>query len=132
MNEVINELELNNIETIHGRAEDLGQKQLEREKYDIAVSRAVANMTTLAEYLLPLVKVGGFCICMKGSEIEEELKNSKYAIKELGGKIEQVENFNLPDSDIERNIIIIRKEKETPNKYPRKAGAPAKQPIKQP
>lgn len=130
LNEVCSELKINNIETIHGRAEEAGQNKQYREKYDIAVSRAVANMTTLSEYLIPFVKVGGICICMKGSEINHELEQAKFAIKELGGKIEKVEKFNLPDSDIERNIVIIKKIKPTPNRYPRKAGMPSKMPIR--
>ncbi len=130
LNEVCSELKINNIETIHGRAEEAGQNKQYREKNDIAVSRAVANMTTLSEYLIPFVKVGGICICMKGSEIDHELEQAKFAIKELGGKIEKVEKFNLPDSDIERNIVIIKKIKPTPNRYPRKAGMPSKMPIR--
>ena len=130
LNEVCSELKINNVETIHGRAEEIGKNKEHREKYDIAVSRAVANMSTLSEYLIPLVKIGGKCICMKGSEIEQELEQAKFAIKELGGKIEKVEKFTLPDSDMERNIIIIKKIKETSNKYPRKAGMPSKDPIR--
>ena len=130
LNEVCRELKLNNVDTIHGRAEEIGKNKEHREKYDIAVSRAVANMSTLSEYLIPLVKIGGKCICMKGSEIEQELEQAKFAIKELGGKIEKVEKFTLPDSDMERNIIIIKKIKETSNKYPRKAGMPSKVPIR--
>jgi len=130
LNEVSRELNINNIETIHGRAEELGQNKKYREYYDVAVSRAVANMTTLLEYLLPFVKVGGICICMKGSDIEQELDQSKFAIKELGGEILSKEKFELPSSDMERNIIIIKKIKPTPNKYPRKAGMPSKMPIR--
>ena len=130
LNEVCGELKLNNVDTIHGRAEEIGKNKEHREKYDIAVSRAVANMSTLSEYLLPLVRIGGKCICMKGFEIEQELEQAKFAIKELGGKIEKVEKFTLPDSDMERNIIIIKKIKETSNKYPRKAGMPSKVPIR--
>jgi len=129
LNEVCSKLELKNIRTIHGRAEDLGQNKETRENFDIAISRAVANMTTLVEYLLPFVKVGGYAICMKGPEIEEELSKAKFAINELGGKIEKVENFVLPNSDIERNIVIIKKISDTPNKYPRKAGTPSQSPM---
>ena len=129
LNEVCNEIEIKNVKTYHCRAEEFGHNLEEREKYDVAISRAVANMTTLVEYLLPFVKVGGICICMKGPEINEELEKAKFAIKELGGKIENIEKLNLPDSDIERNIIIIKKIKETPNKYPRKAGMPLKMPM---
>ena len=130
LNEVCSELKINNIKTYHGRAEEFGHNKQHREKYDIAISRAVANMTTLVEYLIPFIKVGGRCICMKGNDIEEELEQAKFAIKELGGKIEKVERFNLPNSDMERNIIIITKIKETPNRYPRKAGMPSKIPLK--
>ena len=129
LNEVCSELKINNIKTYHGRAEEFGHNKQHREKYDIAISRAVANMTTLVEYLIPFIKVGGRCICMKGNDIEEELEQAKFAIKELGGKIEKVERFNLPNSDMERNIIIITKIKETPNSYPRKAGMPSKMPL---
>lgn len=130
LNDVIEKLGLQKIETLHFRAEEFGQNKKYRESFDVATSRAVANLATLSEYLLPLVKVGGICICMKGSEIEEELQNAKKAIQILGGKIESVEEFNLPDSDIKRNIVIIKKVNTTPNKYPRKAGTPAKEPIK--
>lgn len=130
LQEVISEINLTNIKAIHSRAEDFGQNKEHREKYDISVSRAVANLSVLVEYLLPLVKVGGKCICMKGSEVEEEITNAKFAIKELGGKIEAVNEFCLPGTDIKRNIIVIRKEKETPKKYPRKSGTPSKQPLK--
>ena len=129
LNEVIKENELKNIETVHFRAEEIGKNKKYREKYDIATSRAVAQLNILAEYLLPLVKVGGKCICMKGSNVEEELKNSKKAITLLGGEIEKIEEFILPDSDIKRNVIIIKKVNSTPAKYPRKPGTPAKEPI---
>lgn len=130
LNDVINKLDLKNIKTIHGRAEEFGQNKQTREKYDVVTSRAVANLTTLSEYLLPIVKVGGKCICMKGSNIDQELDDAKFAIKEFGGEIKKIEKFVLPDSDIERNIIIINKMKETPKKYPRKAGMPSKEPLR--
>lgn len=130
LNEIINKLGLKKINAIHSRAEELAKIPEHREKYDIAVSRAVANLTTLSEYMIPFVKVGGKCICMKGSNIEEELKTAKNAIKELGGEIEKVINFKLPDSDNERNIIIIKKVRNTKSKYPRKAGMPSKEPLK--
>lgn len=129
LDEVINELNLEKITTIHSRVEDFGKNKKYREEFDIATSRAVANLSTLSEYLLPLVKVGGKVISMKGSLIEEELENSKNAIKILGGKIERVDEFDLPNSDISRNIVLIDKIKETPNKYPRKAGEPSKKPL---
>ena len=129
LDEVIEKLELRNIEAIHSRVEEAGKSKEYREKYDIAVSRAVASLNILAEYLLPLVKVGGICICMKGSNTDE-IQNANNALEVLGGKIEKIENIKLPDSDITRNIIIIRKIKNTSNKYPRKAGTPSKEPIK--
>lgn len=130
LNEVIKELNLEKVETLHYRAEEFGQNKKYRQNFDIATSRAVANLSTLVEYLLPLVKIGGKCICMKGPEIKEELENGKKAIEILGGQIEKIEEFILPNSEIKRNIIIIIKVKTTPNKYPRKAGTPAKEPIK--
>ena len=130
LNEVISELKLENVEGIHSRAEDLGRDNNYREKYDVATSRAVANLSTLLEYLMPFVKVNGICICMKGPNIEEELNEAKKAINELSGKLEGVYNFKLPNSDIERNIIIVRKVDKIKLKYPRKAGMPAKEPIK--
>lgn len=130
LNDVIDSLNLNNVNTVHSRAEDFGKDKLSREKFDVAVSRAVANLSTLVEYLLPTVKVGGRCICMKGPNAELEIDDAKFAIKELGGKIDKVEKIVLPDSDIERTIIIINKIKNTANKYPRKAGTPAKEPLK--
>ncbi|MBS6252822.1 MAG: 16S rRNA (guanine(527)-N(7))-methyltransferase RsmG [Clostridia bacterium] len=129
LNEVINQLDLKNIETIHSRVEDAGKNKKYRERFDIATARAVANLATLSEYMLPLVKVGGKSICMKGSEVSEELQNSKKAISILGGEIENIDNFQLPKSDMMRNIVIIKKVKNTPNKYPRKPGTPSKEPI---
>ena len=124
---VISELELKNVQAIHGRAEEyISQK---RESYDIVTSRAVAKLNVLIEYMLPFVKVGGRCICMKSFEIEGELKEAKKAIEILGGKIEKVDEITLPTTDIKRKIVIIKKIKHTPNKYPRKAGTPAKEPI---
>jgi 16S rRNA (guanine527-N7)-methyltransferase len=128
LNNIITELNLENIEALHVRAEDLSKNENYREKFDVAVSRAVANMTTLVEYLIPFVKVGGFVICMKGPNFEEELENSKKAINILGGKVDLVESFNI-DEDLERNIIKIKKIKSTPNKYPRGQGKPLKEPL---
>lgn len=128
LQEVKENLKLENITTIHGRAEEFGKNKKEREKYDIATSRAVAPLNILLEYLLPLVKVGGRAICMKGSNIEE-VENAKNALEILGGKIEKIEEITLPNSDIKRNIIIVEKVKNTPLKYPRKPGTPSKEPI---
>ena len=129
LNEVINKLDLKNIETIHTRAEELGKNKKFREKFDIATSRAVANMSTLSEYLIPFVKVKGRCICMKSSDIDTELENAKNAINILGCKIESKDKFNLPNSNLGRSVIILKKVKNTPSKFPRKAGTPAKEPI---
>lgn len=129
LEEVEKELELKNVVNIHGRAEDYGKDKKYREKYDYATSRAVARLSVLVEYLLPFVKVGGYCICMKGPNIEEELKDAEKAIKVLGGEIEKIDNFKLENDDNERNIIIIKKVKNTPKQYPRKAGIPTKEPI---
>ncbi len=129
LNIVIEKLDLSNIQAIHGRAEEIARNKLYREKYDVAVSRAVANLSTLTEYMLPFVKIGGKCICMKGANVNEELERAQNAIKELGGEIEKIDNFFLSDNDNERNIIIIKKVKETKSKYPRKAGTPSKEPL---
>lgn len=130
LNEVISELDLKNICAVHSRAEELGRDKYNREMYDVSISRAVANLSTLLEYMMPFVKVGGVCICMKGPNVLEELESAKKAIKELGGELEKVDNFMLPNSDIERNIIIIRKKNKINIKYPRKPGTPSKEPIK--
>lgn len=129
LKDVIEKIELKNAKTVHSRAEDFGQSRANREKFDVSISRAVANLAVLVEYLLPLVKVGGRCICMKGANADEEIDNAKFAIKQLGGKIVKVEKLNLPGSDMERTIVVIEKIGETPAKYPRKAGLPAKMPL---
>lgn len=128
LEEVINKLQLTNIKAVHSRVEEFAKNKKEREMYDIATSRAVAPLNVLLEYLLPLVKVGGKCICMKGSNTEE-IEEAKNALKVLGGEIEKIEKITLPNSDIIRNIIIVKKVKETPLKYPRKPGTPSKEPI---
>ena len=129
LNDVIQELGLNNINTIHGRAEDYAADKLYREKYDICVSRAVANLSTLSEYCLPFVKKDGLFISYKAGNCEEEINNSKNAIKLLGGKINKVEDFVLPESTAERVFVFIKKLNNTDKKYPRKAGIPAKKPL---
>ena len=129
LNEVIEKLELNNIETIHGRAEEYGRNKNHREKYDIAIARAVAPLNILLEYLMPFAKVNGKCLCMKGSSSEEEIENSKNAIKILGGEIVKTEDFYIPNTDIKRRIVQVNKVEETNNKYPRKAGTPSKEPL---
>ena len=129
LNEVIEKMQLKNIETIHCRAEELGKNKEYREKFDYATSRAVANLSTLSEYLLPFIKLNGSGIFMKTMEIDEELENAKKAIKILGGRIEKVDKFEIPESDLGRSIIIVKKEKQIPSKYPRKPGTPAKEPL---
>ena len=126
---VIEKLNLNEIESIHGRAEEYGNNKIYREKYDVVVSRAVANLSVLCEYCLPFLKVGGTFICMKGSNIDE-IDSAKNAVKKLGGEIIQIDKICLPSTEIERNIILIKKIKNTPNGFPRKSGVPSKKPIK--
>ena len=130
LNAVIDELQLSDIHTIHGRAEDYAKDQNYREQYDLCVSRAVANLATLSEYCLPYVRVNGIFVPYKSGEIDEEVQNSKKAVNILGGKIEDVVKFELPGTDIGRSFVKIRKEKNTPKKYPRKAGMPSKEPIR--
>lgn len=128
LKDIIEKTELNNINCIHGRAEDVSCETSHRENYDVVTARAVANLSTLSELCIPFLKIGGSFVCMKGNNIEE-IEDAKKAINILGGEIESIEKIILPETDIERNIIIIRKIKSTPNEYPRKAGMPAKSPI---
>ena len=129
LNEVINCLKLEKISTVHGRAEDVAKNKLYREQFDIAISRAVANLSTLSEYLIPFVKIGGMDISMKSSEIADELNKAKVAINLFGGKIVESKEYILPNSDIKRSLILIQKEKSTHARYPRRPGLPAKEPI---
>lgn len=129
LNEVIGALELDGIDAIHGRAEDFAKPDQLREKYDLCVSRAVANLATLSEYCLPYVKVGGKFISYKSDKVAEELKGAESAISILGGKIQEQITFTLPDSDMYRNLVVIEKMSETPQKYPRKAGTASKKPL---
>lgn len=126
---VIEKLGLDNIDTIHGRAEDFSRPDKLREKYDLCVSRAVANMTTLSEYCLPFVKPGGQFISYKSEKVLQEADTAKHAIFLLGGKMKEQVEFYLPNSDIYRNLFIVEKVQSTPLKYPRKAGLPAKEPL---
>lgn len=130
LDEVIKENCLNNVDTIHSRAEELGRNKDYREQFDVATSRAVASLDVLLEYMLPFVKVGGDCVCMKGSNIDEELENSKKALTLLNGKIENIIKFELPESDYGRNIIVVKKTASTPGRYPRKPGTPSKEPLR--
>jgi 16S rRNA (guanine527-N7)-methyltransferase len=129
LKEVITKLELKNIEAIHSRAEELAVDVNHRERYEIVTSRAVGAMNILVEYMIPFAKINGLCICMKGSNYKEELEQSNKAIIALGGKVEKIEEMVLPDTEIKRTLILIRKIKNTDEKYPRKPGIPAKTPI---
>ena len=126
---VIDKLNLSDVETIHGRAEDFAKPGKLREKFDLCVSRAVANLSTLSEYCLPFVKKGGMFISYKSEKISEEFEMAENAISFLGGRVKNQVEFTLPDSDIYRNLFVIDKIKETPKKYPRKAGLPGKEPL---
>lgn len=129
LDEVIRVNKLLNIDTVHSRAEELSRDSDFRAKYDVVTSRAVASLNVLLEYMIPFAKVGGYCVCMKGSNIDEELENSKKALEVLNAKIEKIDTFKLPGNEYGRNIIVIKKIGETPKKYPRKPGTPAKEPI---
>ncbi len=126
---LVDELGLENVHLFHARAEDFGQDKAHRNTYDVVTARAVANLSVLAEFCLPITKVGGTFAAMKGSKASEELNDSKKAIKTLGGKTQEVASFELPLDAGERNIILIKKDRKTPGKYPRKAGTPNKNPL---
>ena len=127
--ETVDSLGLANVETVHGRAEELARNKKYRESYDLCCSRAVANISTLSEYCLPFVKQGGAFIPYKSEKIEEELKAGEKAIGILGGKIEKNASFMLPDTDYSRSMLLIRKVRQTSSKYPRKAGTPSREPL---
>lgn len=128
LNEVNESLGLKGITTVHGRAEDFGLKPGYRENFDIAIARAVASLPVLLEYCLPFVKVGGYFIAMKGNS-SEEVAQSKKALDILGGQIEEVKEFTIPGTDLNRSIVLVKKLRQTPTKYPRKAGKPTKEPL---
>lgn len=130
LEDIIEKINLTKVETLHGRAEETFKNREYREKYDIAVSRAVASLNVLVELMLPAVKVGGMCICMKGNNADIEIEEAKKAVKELGGELCKVEKIVLPELNLERNIIVIKKIKQTPKQYPRKPGTPQKLPIR--
>ena len=129
LQDVINELGLTDIEAVHGRAEEAARNKKYREKYDLCVSRAVANISTLSEYCLPFVKVGGQFISYKSGNIDEELDSAKKGIKILGGTITDVHKFDLGKNKQGRSFVIIDKNQPTPKTYPRKAGTPSKNPL---
>ena len=130
LNEVIKELSLKKITTVHARVEDAAKDAKYRESFDFATARAVASLPVLSEYCLPFVKVGGYFLPYKSEKVLEEISISSNALCILGGKIESEHSFSLPDSDLQRTILFIRKENKTPDKYPRKAGTPLKAPLK--
>ncbi len=129
LNEVISTLRLNNISCVHGRAEDFGRDKAHREKYDVCVSRAVANLATLSELCLPFVKVGGYFVAMKGPKAEEEIEMGKKAIKLLGGEIVDVLSYPIEGTDLEHNMVLVKKISQISEKYPRKAPKPSKEPL---
>lgn len=129
LNDVINQLGLSNIVAIHGRAEEVGRNSEYREQFDLCVSRAVANLSTLTEYCMPLVRVGGKFISYKAGNLNEEIGKSKNAIFKLGGKLDKIQPFQLPESDIQRNFVFIDKKAKTAKAYPRTAGKPSKEPL---
>ena len=129
LDEVINTLGLKNVTTIHGRAEDGGRNPKLREQFDVSVSRAVADLAVLSEYNLPFVKVGGYFVAYKSKDVDAEVGKSRKAISILGGEVEKVDKFTLPQTDIERALVYIKKVKNTGKKYPRKAGVPGKEPL---
>lgn len=121
---------LHNIETKHGRVEDLGHDEKYREQYDLVVSRAVASLPSLVEYCLPFAKVGGAFLSYKSGKVDEELDSAKKAIQVLGGNLVKDERFQIPGTEMERAFLLIKKEKPCAKKYPRKAGTPTKTPIR--
>jgi len=130
LNEVIGKLGLEKATTIHGRAEDFAREPIYRESFDVVVSRAVANLTTLSELCIPYVKVGGSFVAMKGPAIDEEIKEAQKAIGILGGKISSLIEVEIEESDLNHNLVIINKGRNTPKDYPRKPGMASKKPIK--
>lgn len=129
LNAVIDELGLKNITALHGRAEDFAKKKEFREQFDLCVSRAVANLSTLCEYCLPFVGITGHFVSYKSADSDEEIKNAEKAVRILGGEIENVDKFDLPGTNIGRSLVNVKKVRQTPGKYPRKAGLPAKEPL---
>lgn len=129
LNQLISRLQYTGITAVHGRAEDLARNKEHREAYDLCVSRAVANLSSLSEYCLPFVRTGGRFVSYKSVEIEEELDNARSAVHILGGKLIEKKDFLLPGSDLPRSLVIIQKVRNTPSKYPRKAGLPTKEPL---
>ncbi|PHU35463.1 16S rRNA (guanine(527)-N(7))-methyltransferase RsmG [Pseudobutyrivibrio ruminis] len=130
LQEVVDTLGLTNVNLVHARAEEAGRGKNYREHFDLVVSRAVANIATLSEYCLPLVKIKGYFISFKSGDIKDEIEASGSAVKKLGGTMTEPVYFTIPETDISRSFLIINKEKNTPKAYPRKAGTPSKEPLK--
>lgn len=130
LNEVIQSLDLSNLTAVHSRAEDLGRDKNHREKYDFAVSRAVANLASLSELCLPFVRVGGYFVAFKGPNVSEEIENAENAIKLLGGKIEKVVNYEIPTTDLKHNLVFVKKISAVSARFPRKSPKPIKEPLK--
>ena len=130
LDEVVKELKLEKVTLIHARAEDGGRDKKLREQFDFSVSRAVANLSTLAEYCLPFVKTGGKMVALKGPSLTEEAENAKGALNKLNSEIESINKTIIPDTDMEHMIITIKKLRQMPTQYPRKAGKPSKEPLK--
>lgn len=129
LDELINDLSLDKVTLVHSRAEDAGQNKNLREKFDLVTGRAVARMSVLSEYCIPLAKVDGYLVALKGPKAQDELVEAKNAIEVLGGRVEEVKELTLPDTDDERTLIVVKKVKATPKKYPRQAGTPNKKPL---
>ena len=129
LQEVVDIIGLTNVTLVHARAEEAGRNKIYRENFDLVVSRAVANIATLSEYCLPLVKQNGYFISFKSGDIQDEITQSGKAINKLGGSLNKPVIFNLPNTDISRSFLIINKDKSTPKVYPRKAGTPSKEPL---
>ena len=129
LDELINDLSLDKVTLVHSRAEDAGQNKNLREKFDLVTGRAVARMSVLSEYCLPLAKVDGYLVALKGPKAQDELAEAKNAIEVLGGSVKEVKELTLPDTDDERTLIVVKKVKATPKKYPRQAGTPNRKPL---
>lgn len=129
LNIVKDSIKLENVNTVHSRAEEVGQNEKYREKFDYAVLRAVAPINVLLEYMLPLVKVGGYCLCMKGPKVIDEMQGIENVAEKLGGKYIKLEELEIPGEESRKNVIIVKKVEKTNKKYPRKPGTPAKQPL---
>lgn len=129
LDELVSDLSLDKVTLVHSRAEDAGQNKNLREKFDLVTGRAVARMSVLSEYCLPLAKVDGYLVALKGPKAQDELAEAKNAIEVLGGSVKEVKELTLPDTDDERTLIVVKKVKATPKKYPRQAGTPNRKPL---